>query len=174
MTSIFRTYSTSCTSCGSDIRIKDLRGVVKRSVRPITAIWYCGDRVVIPRSIPRDNHHACNKRSIPPQFVATRGLSRVVRVMKKVSYLSGACYLCWNKMTNPTFNSDPAVKQILLVMNEKQNFIIEDLDDRHLVIKADEEYCVRQDLEIEVNSCHVEYQRLLTTVQLEKSTYSLD
>jgi len=60
-------------------------------------------------------------------------------------------------MTNPTCDSDPAVKQILLVMNEKQSFIIEDLDDHHLVIKADEEYRVRQDLEIEVNSRHVEY-----------------
>jgi len=60
-------------------------------------------------------------------------------------------------MTNPTCDSDPAVKQILLVMNEKQSFIIEDLDDHHLVIKADEEYGVRQDLEIEVNSRHVEY-----------------
>lgn len=53
---------------------------------------------------------------------------------------------------------DPAVKQILLVMNDKQSFIIEDLDDHHLVIKADEEYRVRQELEIE----------------LEKNTYSLD
>ena len=154
---IFWTYSALCTSCGNDIRIKDLRGVVERSVRPITAIWYCGDRVVIPRSIPRDNHHACNKRLIPPHFVATRGLSRVVRMMKKVSYLSGTWYLCLSRMTNPTFDSDPAVKQILLVMNEKQCFIIEDLDDHHLVIKADGEYCVRQDLEIEVNSRHVEY-----------------
>ncbi|KAM6490135.1 hypothetical protein JOM56_014454 [Amanita muscaria] len=54
--------------------------------------------------------------------------------------------------------SDPAVKQILLSMNEKQNFIIEDLDDYHLVIKADEEYRVRKDLEVE----------------LEKNTYSLE
>ncbi|KIL64941.1 hypothetical protein M378DRAFT_162506 [Amanita muscaria Koide BX008] len=53
---------------------------------------------------------------------------------------------------------DPAVKQILLSMNEKQNFIIEDLDDYHLVIKADEEYRVRKDLEVE----------------LEKNTYSLE
>jgi len=43
-------------------------------------------------------------------------------------------------------------------MNEKQNFIIEDLDDYHLVIKADEEYRVRKDLEVE----------------LEKNTYSLE
>jgi len=41
-------------------------------------------------------------------------------------------------------------------MNEKQSFIIEDLDDHHLVIKADEEYRVRHDLEIEVNSHHIE------------------
>ncbi|EAU86950.1 hypothetical protein CC1G_09807 [Coprinopsis cinerea okayama7 len=53
---------------------------------------------------------------------------------------------------------DPAVKQILLAMNEKQNFIIEDLDDYHLVIKADDEMRVRRELEAE----------------LEKNTYSLD
>ncbi|TFK37122.1 TFIIH subunit TTDA/Tfb5 [Crucibulum laeve] len=53
---------------------------------------------------------------------------------------------------------DPAVKQILLSMNEKHSFIIEDLDDHHLVIKADEEYRVRKELEAE----------------LEKNTYSLE
>ena len=47
-------------------------------------------------------------------------------------------------------SSDPAVKQILLSMNEKSSFIIEDLDDHHLVIKADEEYRVRKELEAEV------------------------
>lgn len=35
-------------------------------------------------------------------------------------------------------------------MNEKQSFIIEDLDEYHLVIKADDEYRVRRDLETEV------------------------
>jgi len=53
---------------------------------------------------------------------------------------------------------DSAVKQILLVMNEKSSFIIEDLDEFHLVIKADEEWRVRRELEAE----------------LEKNTYSLD
>lgn len=53
---------------------------------------------------------------------------------------------------------DSAVKQILLAMNEKDPFIIEDLDDYHLVIKADEEYRVRKVLEAE----------------LEKNTYSLE
>ncbi|KAI0081355.1 hypothetical protein K474DRAFT_1560650, partial [Panus rudis PR-1116 ss-1] len=53
---------------------------------------------------------------------------------------------------------DSAVKQILLTMNEKQSFIIEDLDDHHVVIKADEEYRVRRELEAE----------------LEKNTYSLE
>ncbi|KAI3605028.1 hypothetical protein WG66_001899 [Moniliophthora roreri] len=53
---------------------------------------------------------------------------------------------------------DPAVKQILLIMNERQHFILEDLDDNHLVIKADEEYRVRRELEAE----------------LEKNTYSMD
>ncbi|EDR10191.1 uncharacterized protein LACBIDRAFT_318336 [Laccaria bicolor S238N-H82] len=55
-------------------------------------------------------------------------------------------------------SSDPAVKQILLSMNEKSSFIIEDLDDHHLVIKADEEYRVRKELETE----------------LEKNTYSME
>lgn len=48
--------------------------------------------------------------------------------------------------------SDPAVKQILLAMNEKQSFIIEDLDEKHVVIKADEEWRVRRELESEVRS----------------------
>jgi hypothetical protein len=43
------------------------------------------------------------------------------------------------------------VKQILLTMNDKENFIIEDLDDNHLVIKADEEYRVRRELEVEAS-----------------------
>ncbi|OBZ77688.1 hypothetical protein A0H81_01692 [Grifola frondosa] len=34
-------------------------------------------------------------------------------------------------------------------MNEKESFIIEDLDDHHVVIKADEEWRVRRDLEAE-------------------------
>lgn len=42
------------------------------------------------------------------------------------------------------------MKQILLTMNEKQSFIIEDLDDHHLVIKADEEWRVKRELEAEV------------------------
>lgn len=48
------------------------------------------------------------------------------------------------------FRSDSAVKQILLTMNEKQSFIIEDLDEFHLIIKADEEHRVRRELETEV------------------------
>lgn len=35
-------------------------------------------------------------------------------------------------------------------MNEKESFIIEDLDDFHVVIKADEEWRVRKELEAEV------------------------
>ena len=48
--------------------------------------------------------------------------------------------------------SDSAIKQILLSMNEKRSFIIEDLDEHHVVIKADEEYRVRKELESEVCS----------------------
>ncbi|KAH9915432.1 nucleotide excision repair TFIIH subunit [Epithele typhae] len=53
---------------------------------------------------------------------------------------------------------DSAVKQILLTMNDKEHFIIEDLDDVHVVIKAEAEWKVRRDLEVE----------------LEKNTYSLE
>jgi TFIIH basal transcription factor complex TTD-A subunit len=35
-------------------------------------------------------------------------------------------------------------------MNDKDPFIIDDLDDFHIVIKADEEYRVRSELEAEV------------------------
>lgn len=35
-------------------------------------------------------------------------------------------------------------------MNERDNFIVEDLDDFHIIIKADEEYRVRKQLELEV------------------------
>lgn len=47
-------------------------------------------------------------------------------------------------------------------MNEKESFIIEDLDDFHVVIKADEEWRVRRDLETEV-SLFCRYESLLST-----------
>lgn len=47
------------------------------------------------------------------------------------------------------------MKQILLTLNEKENFIIEDLDDFHVVIKADEEYRVRRELEAEVRPIYI-------------------
>ncbi|TFK19607.1 nucleotide excision repair, TFIIH, subunit [Coprinopsis marcescibilis] len=53
---------------------------------------------------------------------------------------------------------DPAVKQILLFFNEDHSFIIEDLDDYHVVIRADEERKVRSMLE----------------AKLESNTYSLE
>lgn len=72
--------------------------------------------------------------------------------------------------------SDSAVKQILLTMNEKNPFIIEDLDDFHLVIKADEEYRVRIELEAEVRGTFVVLLKIgfLISEQLEKNTYSLE
>lgn len=36
------------------------------------------------------------------------------------------------------------------MMNERESFIIEDLDDHHVVIKAEQEYRVRKELETEV------------------------
>ena len=64
-------------------------------------------------------------------------------------------------------------------MNEKESFIIEDLDDYHLVIKADEEYRVRQELDAEVcflsHRAHYNtFAKLRSSMQLEKNTYSLE
>jgi len=55
---------------------------------------------------------------------------------------------------------DSAVKQILLALDERpgQSFIIEDLDEFHVLIRADEEQRVRRELEAE----------------LEKNTYSME
>ncbi|KAI0266426.1 transcription factor TFIIH complex subunit Tfb5-domain-containing protein [Gloeopeniophorella convolvens] len=55
---------------------------------------------------------------------------------------------------------DSAVKQILLTLDERpgQSFIVEDLDEFHVVIRADEEQRVRRELEAE----------------LEKNTYSME
>ncbi len=51
--------------------------------------------------------------------------------------------------------SDSAVKQILLTLDERpgQSFIIEDLDEFHVLIRADEEQRVRRELETEVRCC---------------------
>lgn len=61
-------------------------------------------------------------------------------------------------------------------MNEKDNFIVEDLDDFHVIIKADEEYRVRKQLEVEVRRYpsypHTMWRSHL--FQLEKNTYSLE
>lgn len=73
-------------------------------------------------------------------------------------YRSGAVAPNMRAIKGVLLTCDSAVKQILLTMNEKDPFVIEDLDDYHLVIKADEEYRVRRELEAE----------------LEKNTYSLE
>lgn len=67
------------------------------------------------------------------------------------------------------------MKQILLTMNEKQSFIIEDLDDYHVVIKADDEWRVRRELETEVRA-DLDLLRPVSDCerQLEKNTYSLE
>ena len=62
-------------------------------------------------------------------------------------------------------SSDSAVKQILLTMNERDNFIVEDLDDFHVIIKADEEYRVRKQLEVEVRP-HTQFNRLFRDIAL--------
>jgi TFIIH basal transcription factor complex TTD-A subunit len=71
-------------------------------------------------------------------------------------------------------SSDSAVKQILLTMNERDNFIVEDLDDFHIIIKADEEYRVRKQLELEVRRDFSFMKWRSPFSQLEKNTYSLE
>lgn len=66
------------------------------------------------------------------------------------------------------------MKQILLMMNERESFIIEDLDDNHVVIKAEQEYRVRKELETEVRPKLLLQSFVLTIKQLEKNTYSLE
>ncbi|KAH9177535.1 hypothetical protein EDB89DRAFT_2226000 [Lactarius sanguifluus] len=65
-----------------------------------------------------------------------------------------------NQCLNPPPSSDSAVKQILVTLDERpgQSFIIEDLDEFHVLIRADEEQRVRRELEAE----------------LEKNTYSME
>jgi len=64
-------------------------------------------------------------------------------------------YFCFVRLTlSLQTRSDAAVKQILLQMNERRReentFVIEDLDQTHLLIKADEEESMRVELEAEV------------------------
>lgn len=60
-------------------------------------------------------------------------------------------------------------------MNEKESFIIEDLDEYHLVIKAEQEYRVRKELETEVRNSNFGLELTIhLCIQLEKNTYSLE
>lgn len=43
--------------------------------------------------------------------------------------------------------------------NQEQNFIIEDLDDYHLLVKSDEEERIRRMLDTEVRAIHSKYYR---------------
>jgi hypothetical protein len=61
-------------------------------------------------------------------------------------------------------------------MNEKESFIIEDLDEHHIVVKAECEWRVRQDLETEVSITLALFVSPVNYAfaQLEKNTYSVD
>jgi TFIIH basal transcription factor complex TTD-A subunit len=80
----------------------------------------------------------------------------------------------------PPSLSDSAVKQILLTLDERpgQSFIIEDLDEFHVLIRADEEQRVRRELEAEVCSRPDVFLfppiSFLSYAQLEKNTYSME
>lgn len=45
---------------------------------------------------------------------------------------------------------DAAIKQILLMMDENEKFIIQDLDDTHVVVQMDQLERVQRMLEVEV------------------------
>lgn len=47
--------------------------------------------------------------------------------------------------------SDPPVKQLILVMNEERNFLIQDLDETHLLVSADSVEMIKEQLEEEVS-----------------------
>lgn len=175
------TYDFRDSVALDDIRVNNLN--VEKTVRLIMRAVF-GDGEIIS---------ICNNTSVPD--CSSRPDARNQRsVLAFASHVNSPYNSCpgsgvlffWSVLfhvvqsclTNTRQNSDPAVKQILLVMNEKQSFIIEDLDDHHLVIKADEEYRVRRELETEVRRRHYQlcsYQlTMILCCQLEKNTYSLD
>lgn len=61
--------------------------------------------------------------------------------------------MCKSSPKSSSGSGDPAVKQILVYMDSTSNdhFIIQDLDDTHLVIKADAVNNVLRNLEAEVS-----------------------
>ena len=91
------------------------------------------------------------------------------------------CFNGWSYQ-NPSLKavssaSDSAVKQILLTLDERpgQSFMIEDLDEFHVLIRADEEQRVKRELEAEVRLLFsVAFLPVPQMVQLEKNTYSME
>lgn len=55
--------------------------------------------------------------------------------------------------------TDPPVKQLILVMNEERNFLIQDLDETHLLVSADSVEMIKEQLEeeLEKNTFTVEF-----------------
>ncbi|KAK9895380.1 nucleotide excision repair, TFIIH, subunit [Cystobasidium minutum MCA 4210] len=55
--------------------------------------------------------------------------------------------------------TDPPVKQLILSMNEEQNFLIQDLDETHLLVSADSVEMIKEQLEeeLEKNTFTVEF-----------------
>ena len=67
-----------------------------------------------------------------------------------------------------------AEKQILLFLNRQTSFILEDLDDYHVLIRRDMEAYVRSQLEQEVSLSSILVHHETNPAQLEKNTYSLE
>lgn len=77
---------------------------------------------------------------------------------------------------------DPAVKQLILSLNEQavalapnNAFLIQDLDETHLLVKADRVDSIREELAIEVRVARTRPSHPdLTHAQLEQHTWSLE
>lgn len=54
-------------------------------------------------------------------------------------------------------NRDPPVKQLILTMNEERSFLIQDLDETHLLVSADSVEMIKEQLEEEVSFHLVDY-----------------
>lgn len=66
-----------------------------------------------------------------------------------VSYGISSSIVCYTELTQER-NSDPAVKQLILSIDERSRFIILDLDDTHLLISPERIDWLRTELEMEV------------------------
>jgi TFIIH basal transcription factor complex TTD-A subunit len=150
---------TLTTFCGSRGNAQDSRaGDTLHRSRPLPF-----PVVSHPRESPTD-HESRQRRVAAPAPVVTRAHTRTPRHAPHLVRPRAARPPAGAPLTRaPPRASDSAVKQILLALNERDGaagggFVIEDLDDFHLLVAPGAEGRVRRELDAE----------------LEKNTYSLE